>query len=70
MATKRSFSKRVVRRIKRMLSPKDAEEIIRQEFEDSRGNKSRVIYDVRPHSPNKPTIEMQNTSTYTPKGDN
>lgn len=49
---------KTVRRTKRYtLSPKDAEEVIKSEFLDSRGNKHIFIIDVKPHLPSKPTIE-------------
>lgn len=49
---KRSFSRRVYRKIKKLLSPKNAEDIIKREFEDSRGNKHELNFNFRPHSPN------------------
>ena len=51
------FSKRVTRKTKVRLSPKEADEIIRQEFTDDRGNRFIFRMDVRPHNPMKPTIE-------------
>ena len=54
---RKSFTKRVFRRIKRIISPKDAEEIIKKEFSDSHGNQMNMSIDVKPQSPNKPTIE-------------
>lgn len=54
---RKSFSRRVVRKIKRTLKLDEAQEIIRQEFTDSRKNKHIFIMDVKPHNPSKPTIE-------------
>ncbi len=67
---KKKVTKRFFRVIRKFINPEEAMEIFKKEYEDVKGNKSKVIYDVRPHNPNKPTIEMQNTSIYTPKGDN
>lgn len=67
---RKSFSRRVVRKIKRTLRLDEAQEIIKREFSDGNGNKSTVIYDVKPQKWNSPTIEVQNSSRYTPKGDN
>ena len=54
---RRSFSKRIVRKIKRMLKPDEAKNIIEREFTDSHGNKSRLILDFNPHKPSEPTIQ-------------
>lgn len=51
------FSRRITRKKTYKLSPKNAEEVIRQEFTDSRGNRHIFKMDIRPHKPNKPTIE-------------
>lgn len=48
--SKRSFSRRVVRKIKRTLRLDEAQEIIRKEFSDDKGNKSTIIYDVKPQN--------------------
>lgn len=53
----KKFSKRVTRRTKVKLSPREADEIIRQEFIDDRGNRFIFKIDVKPHSPMTPTIE-------------
>jgi len=49
--SRKTTSKRTIK-----LSPKEAQEIIRQEFTDSHNNKHIFIMDVKPHLPNKPTI--------------
>ena len=51
------FSKRVTRKTRIKLSPKDANEIIRQEFSDDRGNKFIFRMTGNPHSPSEPTIK-------------
>lgn len=53
----RKFSKRVTKKTKIQLSPKEAEEIYKKEFVDSRGNKMRFIFDFKPQSPKDPIIE-------------
>lgn len=55
----RRFSKRTTRKKTYKLSPKNAEEIIRQEFTDSRGNKVKFKFDFRPHPIDEPTAEWQ-----------
>lgn len=55
--SKRSFSKRVIRKIKRTLKLDEAQEIIRKEFTDSKGNKMNMSIDVKPQNPKEPTIE-------------
>ena len=67
---RKSFSRRVVRKIKRTLKLDEAQEILRKEFSDDKGNKSTIIYDVKPQKWNAPTIEIENSSKYTPKGEN
>ena len=51
------YSKTTKRTKKYTLSPKNALEIIRNEFIDSRENKHIFIMDIKPHNPLKPTIE-------------
>ena len=51
MKKKQTTKKTVIR-----LSPKDAEDIIRQEFTDSRGNNFVFRMNLKPHSPKEPTI--------------
>ena len=51
------FSKKVTRKKIYRLSPENAEDIIRQEFIDHRGNKHIFKMNIRPHNPNEPTIE-------------
>ena len=57
MATRKSFTKRVVRRIKRTLSPDEAQNVIEKEFESKKGDKLKFRFDFNPHSPKEPTIE-------------
>ena len=57
MAIKKSFSKKRTKRTTIKLSPKEADEVIRQEFKDSRGNRHIFRMDINPHSPDTPTIE-------------
>lgn len=56
---KRSFSRRVVRKIKRILKPDEAKNIIEKEFEDSHNNKIKFRFDFNPHSTEEPTIKWQ-----------
>ena len=53
----KKFSKTVTKRTKVRLSPRDAEDIIKQEFTDDRGNKFIFRMTGSPHKHNKPTIE-------------
>lgn len=53
----RKFSRSRTKRTRYKLTPKQADEVIRQEFIDSRGNRHIFRMDVTPHNPNKPTIE-------------
>ena len=55
--SRKSFSRRVVRKIKRTLKLDEAQEIIRKEFTDSKGNKMNMSIDVKPQKPKEPTIE-------------
>ena len=57
MTGKKSFSKRVTRKIKRVLKENEARNIIQKEFLDSQGNKSKLILDFNPHSPKEPTVQ-------------
>lgn len=57
MNMKKTFRSRTTKKTKIKLTPKGAEEFIREEFTDSRGNKHIFIMDFKPHSPKKPTIE-------------
>lgn len=65
----KKFSKRTTTKRQYKISPKDAQEILRKEFIDSRGNKSNIIYDIKPQKWNAPTIEIENKSKYN-KGNN
>ena len=56
---RRSFSKRVTRKIKKTLKPNEAQNIIEREFTDSHDNKHRFRMDFNPHSPSEPTIEWK-----------
>lgn len=56
---KRSFSKRVVQKIKRILKSSEINNIIEKEFGDDKGNKTKIRFDFNPHPINKPTIELQ-----------
>lgn len=56
---KRSFSKRVVRKIKRVLKPDEAQNIIETEFSDSHNNKIRFRVDFNPHPIDEPTFRWQ-----------
>ena len=53
------FSKRVVRKIKKILKPDETRDVIEKEFMDSHGNNVKFIFDFNPHTINKPTIEWQ-----------
>lgn len=54
---RKSFSRRVVRKIKRTLKVDELQNVIEKEFTDSRGNKMKFRFDFNPHSPKEPTIE-------------
>ena len=56
---KKVFSKRKSKKTQIKLTPKEAQEVIRQEFTDSRGNKINIRYDVTPHKPAEPTIKLE-----------
>jgi hypothetical protein len=53
------FSKRVVRKVKKILKPDETRDVIEKEFGDTRGNKTILQFDFRPHSINKPTVEIE-----------
>ena len=53
----KSFRKRIVKKIKRVLRRDEAKNIIEKEFTDSKGNKSKIIIDFNPHSIKEPTIQ-------------
>lgn len=56
---KRSFSKRVVKKIKRVLRLDEAKNMIEKEFSDIRDNKIKFRFDFNPHPANEPTIKWQ-----------
>ena len=56
---KRSFSKRVVRKIKRVLKPDELNDVIEKEFGDGQGNKTKLRFDFNPHPISEPTINIQ-----------
>lgn len=47
------FNKRITRKTRIKLSPKDAEHIIKSEFTDDNGNHHILDVNFRPHSPFK-----------------
>jgi len=53
----KNFSRKVIRKIKKILKPDEIQNVIEKEFSDSRGNKLKFRFDFNPHSPNKPTIQ-------------
>ena len=53
----RRYSKKITKKRIFRLSPRDADEIIRQEFTDRHRNKFIFRMTGNPHSPKKPTIE-------------
>ena len=53
----RKYTKRIVRKYRFRLNPRDTEDIIRQEFTDNRGNRFIFRITGKPHSPKKLTIE-------------
>lgn len=55
---RKSFSRRVVRKIKRTLRLDEAQEIMRKEFIDSHGNKHVNIIEFKPQSPLKPDFKQ------------
>ena len=54
---RKSFSKRIVRKIKKRLTPDETQNIIEKEFTDSHNNKHKLRIDFNPHSQKEPTIE-------------
>ena len=56
---RKSFSRRVVRKIKRTLKVDELQNVIEKEFTDSRGNKVRLRFDFNPHPIDEPTIKWQ-----------
>jgi hypothetical protein len=55
----RKFSKRITRRIKKIIKENEARNIIEKEFTDNRGNKVRLRFDFNPHPIDEPTIKWQ-----------
>ena len=55
---RKSFRKRVIKKIKRTLQMNEMQNIIEKEFTDSKGNKSKLRFDFNPHSPKEPTIQL------------
>jgi len=53
------FSQRVVRKIKKVLSPDETRDVIEKEFVDSRNNTIKFRFDFRPHPITEPTIKWQ-----------
>lgn len=53
----KKFNKRVTKKTKVKLTPRDAEEVFKKEFVDSRGNIMQIIFDFRPHSQKEPTVD-------------
>ncbi len=53
----KKFSKKTTTKRQYKLSPKNAQEIIRQEFTDSRKNKFIFRMTGNPHNPKTPTIQ-------------
>ena len=51
------YSKRIIRKKTYRLSPKEAEDILKQEYIDSRGNKYDFRFKFKPHKPSEPTIQ-------------
>ena len=51
------FSRKVTKKRIFRLNINEANEIIRKEFIDSRGNRMRMILDAKIQKPNQPTIE-------------
>lgn len=56
---RKSFSRKIVRKIRKVLHRDEAENIIEKEFGDNKGNKTRLRFDFNPHPINKPTIELE-----------
>lgn len=54
----KKFNKRVTKRTKVKLSPKEAEKIIQEEFTTEGGNRMRKDIIFSPHSPNDGTIKF------------
>lgn len=52
------FIRRITKKTKIKLSPKEADEIIRQEFTTEKGNKMQKRFIFQPHSPNDATIKF------------
>ena len=54
----RRHSKSTTKRTKIRLSPKETQDVIEKEFGDSKGNKTIIRLDFRPHSIKEPTIQL------------
>lgn len=65
---RKSFSRRVVKRTRIKLSPKDAETLFRQEMTDSQGNKHINIIRFKPQNPFEP--DFKQTVEYKDKDNN
>lgn len=53
------YSKKVTKKKRIRLSPKNAENIIEKEFIDSKGNKIFTNINIKPHRPSIPTIQIE-----------
>ena len=56
---RRSFSKRVTRKLKRIIKQNELQNIIEREFIDSHNNKVQLKFDFNPHNFNEPTFRWQ-----------
>lgn len=63
----RRYSKKNTRKTRIMLSPKDAGELLRQEFIDDKGNKIINIIRFKPQNPFKSDFIQTFTTKYKPK---
>lgn len=54
---KRVFSRKTKKKTQVKLTPREANEIIKQEFIDTHGNKFIFRIDLTPQKPNQPTID-------------
>ena len=62
----RRFRRKSSRKTKVRLSPKNADEILRQEFTDKKGNKIINIIRFKPQNPFKPDFKQTFTTKYKP----
>ena len=56
---RKSFSRKIVRKIRKVLHRDEAQDMIEKEFSDSHNNKIKFRFNFSPHPINEPTIKWQ-----------